>query len=136
MTYREKKAFLASYIRAENALRASLEEYERWKTYATKVNQIFNPAPGAGGDGSGKVERGAIEMASIMEGIEADLSSARRTKQDVLEAIKKVPQLRYQELLRYRYICRMSNDKIAEMIGKDVKTLEKVMRTAIRQVEP
>lgn len=136
MTYREKKSFLASYIRAENALRASLEEYERWETIGTKVNQVLSATPGAGGDSCGKVERAAMEMASIMEGIEADISSAKRTKQEILDAINTIPQLRYRDILKYRYICRLSNEKIAEMIGKDVKTLEKVMRSAIHQFNP
>lgn len=136
MTYKEKKAFLSSYIHAENALKASMEEYERWFTYGTKVNQIFSQVPGCGKDGNGKVEKASLEMASILDGIQADISAAKRTKEEVISAINKVPRMRYRELLRYRYVCRMSNAKIAEMIGKDVKTIERVMRTAIFKFNP
>ena len=139
MTYKEKKAFLSSYIHAENALKASLAEYERWETIGTKVNRIFSAAPGSGSgstDANGKVERAAVEMASIMEGIQANIDDAKRTKAEVIAAINKVPRMRHRELLRYRYICRMSNTKIAEMIGKDVKTVEKVIKTAIYYFNP
>ena len=137
MTYKEKKAFLSSYIRAENALKASMEEYERWFALGTRVNQIFSEAPvGGSGDGNGKVEKASVEMASILEGIQADISAARRTKEEVITAINNIPRLRHREFLRYRYICRMSNAKIAEMIGKDVKTVERVMRTAIYKFNP
>lgn len=136
MTIKEKKTFLASYIRAENALQASLEEYRRWETIGEKVNQVLKAVPGGAGGNDSKVERAAIEMALIMDGIQDNITEARQAKQLVIDAINSVPRLRHREILRYRYICRMSNEKIAEMIGKDVRTVYRIMKCAIYNFNP
>ena len=136
MTFKEKKIFLSRYIYAENAIKASVEEYQRWEAIGTKVNQMFSDAPRFGSDVSSKVEQAAIEMASILDGIKAEIDDAKRIKAEVIAAINKVPKLRQRELLRYRYVCRMSNAKIAEVLGKDVRTIERAMRTAIFKFDP
>jgi DNA-directed RNA polymerase specialized sigma24 family protein len=137
VTYKEKKAFLSSYIRAENALNSTLMEYERWKTIGTKVNQVLSAVPGSGSrEDQSKVEKAAIEMASILDGIQAEIEDAKSKKAEVINAINKGPKLRHRELLRYRYICRMSNARIADMLGKDVRTIERAMRTAIFKFDP
>jgi RNA polymerase sigma factor (sigma-70 family) len=137
MTFKEKKAFLSRYIYAENAIKASMEEYERWAAIGTKVNQIFRDAPTFGSNEiTSKVEQAAIEMASILDGIKAEIDDAKRIKAEVIAAINKVPKLRQRELLRYRYVCRMSNAKIAEILGKDVRTVERALRTAIFKFDP
>lgn len=136
MTYKEKKEFLESYLHAEYALQASLEEYERWKTIGTKVNQIFKTIPGGVSVERSKVEQAAVEMASILESIEAEINAAKTAKAEILEAINKTPRKRHRELLTYRYVRRLSNAQIAEIIGKDLRTVRRVMNTAIYQFNP
>lgn len=136
MTYKEKKEFLESYLHAEYALQSSLEEYERWKTIGTKVNQIFKTIPGGVSVERSKVEQAAVEMASILESIEAEINAAKTAKAEILAAINKTPRKRHRELLTYRYVRRLSNAQIAEIIGKDLRTVRRVMNTAIYQFNP
>jgi RNA polymerase sigma factor (sigma-70 family) len=136
VTYREKKAFLASYIVAENAIRASLLEYERWQAIGTKVNQVLSMVPIGSSEDKSKVEMAAIEMASVIDRIREEIDEANRKKEMVSNAINKMTRVYHRELLRYRYIGRMSNDKIADMLGKDAKTIEKTIRTAIYNFNP
>ncbi len=136
MTYKEKKEFLSGYLIAERSLRSSLMEYERWEAIGTKVNRALSMAPCKSDDDKSKVEKAAIEMASLLDGIRAEIQEAEQTKVKIIEAINKMPKARYRELLRYRFIGKMSYEKIAEMLGKDTRTVKRVMESAISNFNP
>ena len=136
MTIREKKHFLSGYIRAQNAIEGDLEEMERWMTIGTKVNQTYSFATVAGGDTKSKVERAAVEIQTIIEGISEDIARAEEQKKAVICAINaKCRYQRQREMLLYRYVKRLSDARIAVILGKDVKTVQRCINQAIRDID-
>lgn len=138
MTYREKKAFLAGYIVAQKNIESAMSEVEWWETWGSKVNQALKMGPGGSGSSAtgGRVEKAAVEIASILEKIRQELKEIEEERDKVLNAINtKCRRSRQRDLLYMRYIRRMSNERIACVIGKDVKTVQKVIRQAIMDLD-
>lgn len=134
MNYQEKVVFLMGYSRSIARIRAFQAEYEKWETIGSKITQSYSPTPGGSGNTS-KVERAAIEMAKVKDKINSEIVKSSVQRDKVLEAIEKIEKQRYADLLTYRYVNCLTVDRIAQIIGKDTRTVSKVIKTAIKQLD-
>ena len=135
MTYEGKKAYLEGYIRCMRRIEALSFEYEKWEAIGTKSNQGYSPAPG-GGNNSSKTETGGMNMADIMLQIEEERKATKKLRDEIQKAIRtKSAKRRYAELLEYRYINGLPNGKIAELIEKDKRSVERAIKAAINGLQ-
>lgn len=112
----------------------ALSEIERWETVGAKANQVLEYRPGGAisGDAKSRVEQAAVEVVSIIEKILDEIEEAERQKQIVLDVIEKRTRYRRQRnLLYWKFVRMMGNDEIAAAIGKDLKTVQRILRKAI-----
>ena len=132
MDYKEKVEYLYGYKRKMAQIASIIEEHERWMTIGTKVTQMFNADFCGGGGGSNRIERAGIELSKI----DAELEQAIEERDVIVRVIRtrsKYP--RYADLLEMRFIGGMSYNRIADVIDKDVRTVQRVMRKAIDTLE-
>lgn len=129
-----KKAWLAEYRESINRIKALLEELQRWKDIAERVNQSLNPAPPSGG-GSDKIGRAAVMIADLQRSIEAEIQEAEEKRTSRIKSIESIRNTRYRTVLRMYYISGMSFFKISCVLGKSERNIQDIHKKAIKQVQ-
>ena len=133
MNYKQKLEYLYGYKNKVAQIAIFIEEHERWMAIGAKVNQAFNSEPSSGsGDGSSRVERSAMELARI----DKEIENAIADRDAILHTIRtRSRNKRYVLLLELRFVGGMSYNRIANVIDKDVRTVQRVMHKAIDSLD-
>ena len=135
MDYKQKVDYLYGYRNAIAKIEGNLDEYERWMTIGAKCTQTIRQDTG-GNSGEKRIEKAAIMMADIARQIDADTHDAVVKRDDILKTIRtKSRRKRYELFLEMRFVKGLSTYKIAAIIDKDVRTVQRVMRKAIDSLD-
>ena len=136
MDLKAKREYLMQYQSAQNRIIGLTHEIEKWQCIAEKVNSALNNAGVLSGGNSSKVERGAINVVDIVKSIQTEINSAKDVRDEVLAAIHtKCGKMRHRELLEMRFVNGMSENEIAKINKKDVKSISKAITAAIKSMD-
>lgn len=136
MDVKEKREYLMLYQNAQNRIIGLTHEIEKWQGIAEKVNSALNNAGVLSGGNSSKVERGAINVVDIVKSIQIEINSAKDVRDEVLATIHtKCGKMRHRELLEMRFVNGMSENEIAKINKKDVKSISKAITAAIKSMD-
>ena len=136
MDVKAKREYMMRYQNAQNRIIGLTHEIEKWQGIAEKVNSAINNSGISACDNSSKVERGAINVADIIKSIQTEINSAKDVRDEVLAAIHtKCGKMRHRELLEMRFVNGMSENEIAKINKKDVKSISKAITAAIKSMD-
>lgn len=136
MDLKAKREYLMHYQSAQNRIIGLTHEIEKWQGIAEKVNSAINNSGISSGDNGSKVERGAVNVADIIKSIQTEINSAKDVRDEVLAAIHtKCGKMRHRELLEMRFVNGMSENEIAKINKKDVKSISKAITAAIKSMD-
>ena len=136
MDVKAKREYMMRYQNAQNRIIGLTHEIEKWQGIAEKVNSAINNSGISACDNSSKVERGAINVADIITSIQIEINSAKDVRDEVLAAIHtKCGKMRHRELLEMRFVNGMSENEIAKINKKDVKSISKAITAAIKSMD-
>ena len=129
MTRNEKIRYLKQYRECMNRIKDCEREKQQWFDIATNLSASTAEIHCQSIDS--KVQRGAVEMASLEENICEDIKRANEKRAEILQVISTAPKQRYRILLSKRYIAGMSEQEIATQLEKCDKTIYIALRKAI-----
>lgn len=136
MDLKAKREYLMQYQSAQNRIIGLTHEIEKWQGIAEKVNSALNNAGVLSCGNSSKVERGAVNVADIITSIQKEIDSAKQIRDEVFTTIqKKCGKMRHRELLEMRFVNGMSENEIAKINKKDVKSISKAITAAIKSMD-
>lgn len=136
MDVKEKREYLMLYQNAQNRIIGLTHEIEKWQGIAEKVNSAMNNSGVSSGDNRSKVERGAINVVDIVKSIQIEINSAKQIRDEVFTTIQtKCGKMRHRELLEMRFVNGMSENEIAKINKKDVKSISKAITAAIKSID-
>ena len=136
MDVKEKREYLMRYQNAQNRIIGLTHEIEKWQGIAEKVNSALNNSGVSSGDNSSKVEIGAINVVDIVTSIQKEIDSAKQIRDEVFTTIHtKCGKMRHRELLEMRFVNGMSENEIAKINKKDVKSISKAITAAIKSID-
>lgn len=102
--YELSRAYLTQVIRLGSRVAALEERRAFYLDQATRITARYGAAPGGGGEGESRVERAAVKMAQLAEEAGETLELYAEIEREVREAVARVPDARYRDLLTYRYL--------------------------------
>lgn len=113
MTSQEKKAYLSRYRKADQEIGRLCEELSRWRSRALKITPVLSQEPAGGREDGNQVETAVEKIIALEEQISAQIDALLEIKQEVVEAIKSVPDETLQLLLSRRYVLGETFEQIA-----------------------
>ena len=136
MTNKEKRDYLMHYQNLQNRIIGLTHEIEKWESIASKVNSAINGSCVSSGDNSSKVERGAVNVADIINSIQTEINSAKYVRDEILNTIRtKCRVMRYREVLEMHFINGMSVYSIAKALKKEDKSVHKIINAALKELD-
>ena len=136
MTNKEKRDYLMHYQNLQNRIIGLTHEIEKWESIASKVNSAINGSGVSSGDNSSKVERGAVNVADIINSIQTEINSAKDVREEILNTIRtKCRVMRYREVLEMYFINGMSVYSIAKVLKKEEKSVHKIINAALKELD-
>lgn len=136
MDLKAKREYLMHYQHAQNRIIGLTHEIEKWQGIAEQVNSALNNYGISSGDNGSKVERGAVNVADIITSIQKEIDSAKQVRDEVFTTIQtKCGKMRHRELLEMRFVNGMSENEIAKINKKDVKSISKAITAAIKSMD-
>ena len=136
MTNKEKRDYLMHYQNLQNRIIGLAHEIEKWESIASKVNSAINGSGVSSGDNSSKVERGAVNVADIINSIQTEINSAKDVRDEILTTIRtKCRVMRYREVLEMYFINGMSVYSIAKVLKKEEKSVHKIINAALKELD-
>lgn len=136
MTNQEKRDYLMHYQNLQNRIIGLTHEIEKWESIASKVNSAINGSGVSSGDNSSKVERGAVNVADIINSIQTEINSAKDVREEILTTIRtKCRVMRYREVLEMHFINGMSVYNIAKALKKEDKSVHKIINAALKELD-
>lgn len=111
MTNQEKKTYLERYRKADQEIDRLCEELSRWRARATKITPTLETV---GGHRDSRLVETAVEKILVIEEeINDRIDEALEIKQQVVDAIKTVPDQTLQMVLSQRYILGKTWEQVA-----------------------
>ena len=124
------------YQNLQNRIIGLTHEIEKWESIASKVNSAINGSGVSYGDNSSKVERGAVNVADIINSIQTEINSAKYVRDEILNTIRtKCRVMRYREVLEMYFINGMSVYSIAKALKKEEKSVHKIINAALKELD-
>ena len=112
MTSQEKKEFLSRYLEILAEEKDIREEITYWESKAQKVTSSWSAVP-SGGNGSDKVQMGAIKIAELRESLIDKINHLVAVRIEIERAIGTVQDDTQRRLLRRKYINGLTLEQIA-----------------------
>lgn len=112
MTSQEKKEFLSRYLEIMAEEKDIREEIAYWESKAQKVTSSWSAVP-SGGNGSDKVQMGAIKIAELRESLIDKINHLVAVRIEIERAIGTVQDDTQRRLLRRKYINGLTLEQIA-----------------------
>ena len=112
MTSQEKKEFLSRYLEILAEEKDIREEIAYWESKGQKVTASWSAVPG-GGNGSDKVQMGAIKIAELRESLMDKINHLVAVRIEIERAIGTVQDDTQRRLLRRKYINGLTLEQIA-----------------------
>ena len=136
MTNQQKRDYLMHYQNLQNRIIGLTHEIEKCESIASKVNSAINGSGVSSGDNSSKVERGAVNVADIINSIQTEINSAKDVREEILNTIRtKCRVMRYREVLEMYFINGMSVYSIAKALKKEDKSVHKIINAALKELD-
>lgn len=112
MTSQEKKEFLSRYLEILAEEKDIREEIAYWESKAQKVTSSWSAVP-SGGEGSDKVQMGAIKIAELRESLIDKINHLVAVRIEIERAIGTVQDDTQRRLLRRKYINGLTLEQIS-----------------------
>lgn len=134
MTSQEKKEFLSRYLEILAEEKDIREEIAYWESKAQKVTSSWSAVP-SGGEGSDKVQTGAIKIAELRESLIDKINQLVAVRIEIERAIGTVQDDTQRRLLRLRYIKGMTWEKITVEMNYTYQWVFELHGRALNKVE-
>lgn len=135
MINQDKREYLERYLAADQKLDHLYEELEHWRSRATRTTSTFSLCPARSHESGSQVET-AMEKIIFLEGqINAEIDHVLEIKQQVVDAIKTVPDQMQQVLLSRRYILGETWEHIAAEMHYGYQWVCKLHGKALAQMD-
>ena len=112
LTSQEKKEFLSRYLEILAEEKDIREEIAYWESKAQKVTSSWSAIP-SGGNGSDKVQTGAIKISELRESLIDKINQLVAVRIEIERAIGTVQDDTQRRLLRRKYINGLTLEQIA-----------------------
>lgn len=124
-----------SQLRFRNAKVNSLRErVARYRDMATRITPAYGGMPGGGGGAASKTEEAVIKIAHLQEEMQERIAEIADLVIEIEAVIDAVPDPRYREILRMRYINEWSWVRIATELELSVDWVKHAHGYALLQV--
>ena len=132
MTARE---YLNQARRAEARLRALRERMERYQVLAVQATAAYGNGRGGGSQKSSRVEKYACRMADLAAELRERSEACAALIAEIEGVIDRVPDERYRDVLRYRYLNGWSHERIAREMHYTLHYVQQMHVRALGMVE-
>ena len=133
MKEQDALAYLESYAEAQRDIIDKTDELKEWRCFMEKITPTLSGMPGGSHDNTSKVERGQMQVDSLIRDIERELNKARTTRKEVLECIGNMPTASYRTLLKREYTRACTLKQIAMEEGQTVNAVRLRHKRAIKE---
>lgn len=124
-------------LRWKNArINSLLERQARYRDLATRRTASYRGMPGGGVNRVSSVEEYACKAADLAREIDRRIDEYVDLTREIEAAIGRVPDARYRELLRLRYISEWSWEKIAVEMRYDERWVKQLHGYALLWIHP
>lgn len=135
MTSQEKKAYLNRYGQAGRELDVLYEQLARWQSWAEKITPVLSQEPAGGREDGNQVETSVEKILELKAELNAKIEELMALRQEVVDAIKTVPDETLQLLLSYRYILGMTFEQIAVRMHYNYRWILRLHERALSAVQ-
>lgn len=132
MTNQDKKQWLRRYIDLNRAINQKLGELASLKALCEKATSVMSDMPKGGG--SDREDR-YIRLVDMRNEINAEIDRYVDLRQEIVDAIRTVPGLTLQTLLKLRYLDDMKWEQIAVDLNHDYRYVLKLHGRALEAIE-
>lgn len=134
MTSQEKKAYLERYAKAGRELDRLCEELARWRSMAEKITPVLSQEPAGGNEEGNQIESAVEKIVALKSEIEAEMEVLYSIRQQVVDAVKTVPDETLQLVLSRRYILGETWEQVAVNMHYGYQWVCRLHGRALRQV--
>lgn len=134
MNNQEKKTFLEQYRNCDKRLDALYDELARWRSRAEKITPILSQEPAGGRSDGNQVESAVEKIIAIESEISAKIDELMIIKQQVVDAIKSVPDQTLQLLLSRRYILGETFEQISVAMNFSCRQIVRLHGKALLEI--
>lgn len=124
MTKKEKIEYLRKYLDLEPEIIHLQNEIKKWRSVAEKSTPTFCAA-GSGNIGADRLQAAVEQIAVLESQLAGELEKAVSARRDVEAVIKTVQNIRFQTMMRFRYVEGMPFEQIAEIMGRSSKQIHR-----------
>ncbi len=124
---------LNSYQELQYRINGLTNELTKWAAIGTNIAQKYEQ--GFGGDCDSKTESGGTGLAVVQAQIRDEITQAKKYRYEVVTLLEKASKRRQRTLLTYKFINGLSYEQIATMLGKDISSVRRAIKTAIESME-
>ena len=131
----DAQAYLSRAYRLDRAIRVKHEQLDRLIAQATRSTSAVNAMKAGGAPVSSKFEKAADAYIDLQNELGAQIVEYHSTYREIEAAISGIGDERLSELLRYRYLCFMKWEQIADKMGYGLRWIMRVHATALKAIE-
>lgn len=132
MTVQEKIDWLDQYRDLNREIDRELEELSRWRSRAEQITPDTSGIPGGGSED--RIQTAIEKICEIENQIKDKIDRLISLRQEIERTIDAVPDSRYREVLRRKYIDGCTFEQIAEKMDRSDRWVKYLHKCALRQV--
>ena len=132
------KEYLRQLQRRDARINALIERQQRYRELASRRTAVYRNAPGGGGGGTRRVssvEEYAVKIVDLEREIDRRIDEYADLTREIEAAIARIPDGRYRDVLRFRYVNGWSWEKIAEEMRYDRRWVYRIHGRALNMIE-
>lgn len=130
----QKIRYLSRYRRLNQRIDRLLEEQSRWREKAMRITPVLSPVPGGGGSGS-PIERPMDKVLEIDAEINREVDELQTVRQEIRAALNQLEDENLELLMEYRYIDRLTWERIAEKMDYSRQWVFRLHGKALQKIE-
>lgn len=129
------KAYLSRALEADSRLEALIERGMHYRDMALRTTSFMEGGVSGGRRANSRVEDGVAALLDLSELLEQEAGRYAALVSEIEAVIAKVPQERYQTLLRWRYLSGWHWERIAEALHHELRWVYELHGRALQEVD-
>ncbi len=129
------KKYLSQYLQINQEINVLCAESIRLRSSAERVTSCLSAAPGSGGSTEAPFVRSIDKIIAIEEQINQKIDKLVIVRREIETVIDGVDNPTYRTLLRYRYICGMKWEAIADTMSRDLRWIYRLHGYALKKID-
>lgn len=125
--------WLNRYKKLDHEINRECDELSRWRSRAEKITPTISPAPGGSGNGD-RIQDAVEKIVEIEAIINIEIDRLVGIQTEIEGAIKNIPDITLQTLLRMRYIDGLTWEKIAVKLDKSYQWVCELHGRALQKI--